>query len=364
VTKLSAAVVIKRVCAAPLFLLFAAGAMHAQLLPTKPGATWHYHVTDSAAPRAATHVVTRITGTEQMSGEELLRVETAAGGVVLKTELLSVNDNGVQCHRRTSHEGKLVRFNPPQVLFPAKLKPGVSWTFVDVQGQQQAPQEFTIAGHEEIAVPAGVFRAWRVESEQEWPFPQTISRWFVPGTGVVKEITSTRNPGGRLIGRTTSVLKNFSMETAESLGDSPPALATAGPIVETPHEPRKRRAKATPASKRPKGEPVVAAEVSSTPDGDAATEFSSDVPNLYVHWMGDNLPPGAQVRIAWVAEDVGDVAPKNYTVDESATVAAKPKTGGRMTLSRPPDGWVPGRYRAEVYVADQLEAAAYITIQE
>ena len=94
--------------------------------------------------------------------------------------------------------------------------------------------------------------------------------------------------------------------------------------------------------------------VSSAPDGELETQFKSDVQNIYVRWQGHNLPAGAKVRVAWVAEDVGDLVDPNFVIDETETVATTPNFSARFTLGRPPDGWAGGKYRVEFYVNDFL----------
>jgi hypothetical protein len=72
----------------------------------------------------------------------------------------------------------------------------------------------------------------------------------------------------------------------------------------------------------------------------------------------------ATVRIAWIAEDVGEVAPPNFVVDQVERTIASPEFGGRFTLSRPKDGWAAGKYRAELYLDDELRANVPVTIHD
>ncbi len=101
-----------------------------------------------------------------------------------------------------------------------------------------------------------------------------------------------------------------------------------------------------------------------TPDGPAATEFPADTPNFYVRWRGANLPTGSVVRFTWVAEDVGDIVDPNFIVDQKNLQVNTPNVSGRFTLSRPPDGWAPGKYRVDLYLDDRLTSSLAITIQE
>src|SRR3712207_8748003 len=71
-------------------------------------------------------------------------------------------------------------------------------------------QQWTVAAEETVDVPAGRYQTFRFHCEQPWPIAITIDRWFAPGFGFVKDVTTTRGPTGRLLGRTTMVLKKLS----------------------------------------------------------------------------------------------------------------------------------------------------------
>ena len=103
-------------------------------------------------------------------------------------------------------------------------------------------------------------------------------------------------------------------------------------------------------------------EVSTDPSGGSKSEFKSDAQNIYVRWHGDGLPKDARVRVAWIAEDVGDLVEPNFVIDETEGVAPAPDASARFTLGRPPDGWAEGKYRVEFYVNDELEETIRVTI--
>ncbi len=88
------------------------------------------------------------------------------------------------------------------------------------------------------------------------------------------------------------------------------------------------------------------------------------MPNIFVRWTGENLPVDSDARVAWIAEDVGDVAPPNFIVDQMVTTIARPEFGARFTLSRPRDGWAPGRYRVELYLEEELVGTVKVTIED
>jgi hypothetical protein len=97
--------------------------------------------------------------------------------------------------------------------------------------------------------------------------------------------------------------------------------------------------------------------------GPAEKEFASTVPNIYARWAGNDLPHRARVRAVWIAEDVGDVAPKDYHIDQATTIASAPNAHGLFTLSRPEGGWAPGKYRVEFYVDDVRAQTVRLTIR-
>jgi hypothetical protein len=96
--------------------------------------------------------------------------------------------------------------------------------------------------------------------------------------------------------------------------------------------------------------------------GAFATKFSTETPKLYARWQGHGLRDHAKIRAVWIAEDVGDVAPANYTIDEATATATVPEAHGAFTLSRPSDGWAPGAYRVEFYLDGDLVDTVKIKI--
>jgi hypothetical protein len=333
--------VLPKISVAATILLCTAAVMRAELiLPTEQGATWEYEVRDSAKGADPTTLTMRINGTEQAGAKELLKIETLAEEVVTKTELINVDERGVHCHQRAGADGKATILDPPQTTVPAPLTVGAAWQVNDhVSGG--GTQQFTVTGEEEVSVPAGKFRVFRMRCEQPWPISTTTERWFAPGTGIVKDITTTRGPNGRLLSRATAVLKKFSI--GEEQADQSPPSITIDTGAATPS--------AVPS---PPPKPGVLVEVSAERDGSVQTEFKSDAPHIFVRWSGVNLPVGGYVRVAWIAENVGDIAPANFIVDQTETNIERQEFGARFTLSRPQDGWAAGKYRIELYLDDEL----------
>jgi hypothetical protein len=308
------------------------------IFPATPGANWEYEVTDSAAGRVQSRVVTvTIAGKEQVDGKDVLKIETRADNLLQKTELITLDERGVSCLRRSIAHGKSVPFEPPQRLLPAELKLGARWEFDDEVEGASMHQQFMVAAEEDVMVPAGIFHTYRFEADEPWPISIAIRRWFVPGTGFVKDITTTRGPSGRLLSRVITVLKKFSPVPASLPNDS--SAQSPLPVA-------------------------MLLEIAREREGEPATEFPSNAPNIFVRWIGEHLPVGGAVRVAWVAEDVGDVAPANFVVDQTETIVGAPKSRAEFTLSRPKDGWAAGKYRVDLYLDDKLLQSVKVTIND
>jgi hypothetical protein len=222
-------------------------------------------------------------------------------------------------------------------LLPAQLNLGTKWELDDEVAGVDMHQQFTVAAEEDVTVPAGTFHAYRLEAREPWPLSIAIERWFAPGTGFVKDVTTTRGPTGRLLSRVTTVLKKFTPSP------SLPPNETSAPKTD---------------------QPTIVLEVAKAREGEPATEFRSDAANIFVRWKGAHLPVGGTVRVAWVAEDVGDIAPANFIVDQTSTIVDAQETGVQFTLSRPKDGWAAGKYRVDLYLDDSLAQSVKVTIAD
>jgi len=299
----------------------------APLIPTKPGTTWYYNAKDETGGGtipAQSQLENRIGGAQQFGGRDTLRLETVVGGAVTKTQLITVDQTGINEFAFTDKDRAMVGFISPQVIVPAKLKKGTTWDCMQEIEDLRVHQHFTVTEIEKVSVPAGDFQAFRLHCERQTPMSITIDRWFAIGTGIVKEIATFRSPTGDLLHRRTLELTR---------GPGVMANATQERVVKK-----------------------LWVTVSSQPIGGVdQTEFPSTTQNIYARWQGQSLRNGARVRAVWIAEDVGEVAPPNYKIDEaSAVVVNSSDAHGKFTLSRPDDGWAPGSYRVEFYLDDTL----------
>jgi hypothetical protein len=275
---------------------------------------------------------------------------------VRKTELATADENGVVCYFRAGKDGRLAKLEPPQVIVPPELKTGTAWDSDGEVAGLEIHQHFTVTGEEPIRVAAGPFRAFRIHSEDSSVMSVTQDRWFAPGVGFVKESTVVRGPTGGLLQRLNLELQKRPEVVAPPAVEPTPSAPPASP---TPTAPLRGPAIETDPAQSSKR---LAVEVSTDAAGGSKTEFKSDAENIYVRWRGRGLPEGARVRVAWIAEDVGDLVEPNFVIDETESVAPTPDANARFTLGRPPDGWAEGKYRVEFYINDELEETVHVTI--
>jgi hypothetical protein len=92
---------------------------------------------------------------------------------------IGVTDDGVRVHR-----SKGVRFDRPLLLFKFPLKAGDAWTGEAREGESTIAYKFTTAGEEDVEVPAGKYRAVRIDWEMG---ASTGTTWLARGVGSVKE---------------------------------------------------------------------------------------------------------------------------------------------------------------------------------
>ena len=302
------------------------------LMPTAEGTTWNYVLVqeklsgslDLTEPNETEHisVTYRMGGIEKIDNQELRRLEIYRGDAVDSVDLIAIEDHGIICPARSYANGSVVKLVPPQTMLKTPLAKGKGWTFAGTIGGTKVNQRYDIADEEEIEVPAGKFRAWRIHCEQTSPTPATIDRWFVPGVGFVKVATVVKGASGSAAQRSWLNLKEM-------------------PKVED------RKNASSDSNKKLSG------EISNEPQGERKTEFNGATPAIYARWHGRGLSDKAKVRAVFVAESVADVSAGSQ-VDEMETNAPSPNSGGTFALSRPEQGWTIGNYRVEFYLDDAL----------
>jgi hypothetical protein len=110
--------------------------------------------------------------------------------------------------------------------------------------------------------------------------------------------------------------------------------------------------------------PVVQSAIAKDADTPPATTFTAaDIPKLWAFFKSTGTKKGDNFRSVWIAEDVGDAAPKETKIDEATLVADADDFSAAFSLSKPNNGWPVGKYRTEIYVGDRLASTSKFTIE-
>jgi hypothetical protein len=313
------------------------------LFPTLEGTTWEYQMiqefgegvrpsADENAkvdPDGKIHLPVSlfISGTEKIDGVETTKYELHRQGRVQLVEFLKVDESAITAMARSDAEAEKDKLIPPQKILGLPPHEGDKWNYSGKAGDIETTQTYEIVARESIEVPAGKFDAYHLRLTQLTPTPPKVveDRWFVPGMGYVKIVTNVTRADDRLLQRITLELRE-----APKPGERPAVAAT----------PSEKKALHAALAKELTGEPT--------------TTFPPDHPKIYARWQGEALVKGDKIRSVWIAEDVGDVAPKNYKLDEASTTADGPRAFGTFHLTKPNKGWPVGKYRVEFYEGDTL----------
>src|SRR2546423_11096582 len=297
--------------------------------PSAEGTTWKYDWIQEKSSEGfdltepneqeQVDVIYRLGATEKIDNQELRRLEIYRGEALESVDLIAIEENGIVCPARTDDKGGMTKLIPPQKMLALPLTKGTRWIFDGTIGETKVVQRYEITGEEDVDLPAGKFHAWRIHCEQSAPKPATIDRWFVAGTGFVKDGTAIKGESGSTLQKTTLILTE------------PPKVAAAAT-----------------KSVRSIGQEF-SAGASNQPSGELRTEFKSDTPEIFARWHGSALPDKAEVRAVFIAENVADVS-ADYQIEESTTTAPAANASGSFKLSKPQNGWRPGNYRVEFFI--------------
>ena len=293
-------------------------------LPSAAGTLWKYEMTQefgegirpgaeekttvSADGKVHLPLILFVAGNQKVDGTETIKYEMHRQGRVQLTEFQQVNESGVTTFARAGSNGEMSKLAPPQKILSFPPRAGEQWHYTGRADDVETTQNYEIVAQESVAVPAGKFEAFHLRVTQLTPTPPKIveHRWFVPDIGYVKILTEMNRADGRL-------LQRINIEMTEG--------PTKGARPEVTSSPEEKKALSA----------VLAKELT----GESTTEFTADIPKIFVRWQGETLKKGDKIRCVWIAEDVGEVAPKNYKIDETSMTANEPRAFGTFTVSRP-----------------------------
>jgi hypothetical protein len=164
--------------------------------PTKAGAKWVY------ADGGTEDRVVLLSDVESKGGATVLTLVTREpGDKTAPHEKLRISEKGVF---QTEALGKAV--DPPRCVLKLPVTKGQKWEESSKEDGLEIKTTYTAFGPEDVEVPAGKFKAIRVELETVFTSPNgtksvghRLTEWYAPGVGCIKQV------GGEAV----TVLKSF-----------------------------------------------------------------------------------------------------------------------------------------------------------
>lgn len=171
-------------------------------VPPPVGATVEFNMTNAGSFGTSSGTLIMKVGEADWEGRTLRRYDTPSGST-----LQSAQSGTVAILDRSGKP--LMRYNPPlDVQFP--LVVGKTWTAdheLTVGASTKLPMKtsWVVEAYEDVTVPAGTFKAWRIVMTDNFGFRQTL--WSVPvEMGIFAKRVSVR-PAGHPQGEGTQVLE-------------------------------------------------------------------------------------------------------------------------------------------------------------
>ena len=106
----------------------------------------------------------------------------------------------------------------------------------------------------------------------------------------------------------------------------------------------------------------VEAYITNNPEAERASIFSLETHTFYAMFKAKGLSPGDKIRGVWIADDVGDAAPANFKIQESALTAQDATMSAQFSMTKP-GAWPRGDYHVEIYVNDQLATKVKFSVK-
>lgn len=168
------------------FLCLAQAATGDEGFPSKPGARWFYAIEGSESMTVAA------VGRRTIRGVETTVLRVQSGGSFFWTEhdlFVTVSPDGLLVHA-DSYADTVFFKEPPQLLLAGSLDLGKTWKSLSRNEASGSSFGFTatVVGREDMTVPAGTFRAWKIEYvlTTHLGTEYDLRAWFAGGVGFVK----------------------------------------------------------------------------------------------------------------------------------------------------------------------------------
>lgn len=175
----------------------------AEYFPLKKNSHWKYiyKSTHNGNPIETLKRFYRVSGWEEIKGSDCAVYEMVIRNKPVVTKFLEVSENGITIHRSNIiNEIEHSDMTPPFPMLKFPLKKGKTWKWEGKSGREQWKFVVMIKGEEEIKVPAGKFKTFRIEQKGIRSDGKAfkVTRWYSRGVGLVKEHYSHNSDDGHL----------------------------------------------------------------------------------------------------------------------------------------------------------------------
>ena len=145
--------------------------------------------------------VTMVLGEAEAKGR---RMTLQRDGVTISEEWWQLDAGGLRATERRA-DGENYPLDPPQIMLPVPTAGTMKWTYRAPDGSYE--QTYRLWCMQSTAQPASTVTLIVVTEQNQPPYKFVIERRFVPGTGLVKTVSTTA-VNGRLVTRETMTLRN------------------------------------------------------------------------------------------------------------------------------------------------------------
>jgi hypothetical protein len=160
--------------------------------PLKEGNKWTYdaHISAQGQEKDVTMIFS-VTGKEKVDNVDCYALQGEVDGNKSSVEYYELSDKGLIAHKRTMGT-QTFQLAPPEPMLDFPLTAGKNWKWSGKVGGADTEMNFTVAAEEDLKVPAGDFKAYKIEMNgnvKQGNLTVKSTRWFAKDVGMLKEIS-------------------------------------------------------------------------------------------------------------------------------------------------------------------------------
>ncbi|HEU4339768.1 MAG TPA: hypothetical protein VFS19_06840 [Planctomycetota bacterium] len=160
----------------------------APFLQLKEGAVWTYVTGDKEGK-------IKVTGRETINQVETFVLTTDMAGDTSVKEFIAIDAAGIRMLRQAAG-ANATDYSPPIVRLKLPPADKDTWEWKGEIGKEKASIVYTNQGEEEITVPGGKYKAWKISAEMEiGGVKHTGTNWFAAGIGLIRQQSEFESGG-------------------------------------------------------------------------------------------------------------------------------------------------------------------------